>query len=604
MADHRTATPHRGLLQEINRSKRLVVEERGNSGSQDLDKPVTCTPLVSIIILNWNGFDDTVRCLDSLRYLDYPSFEVILVDNGSSDGSRDRLPRAIEDLPYPVELIQSSHNAGFAGGNALALQRCRGEFIALLNNDTAVDPTWLSRLVEGMVDQPAVAAVGGKSYFWDDQHPAYDRSNPFYCYQDIDPYLACVYTRIGCESPRYVDNLLGCAVLLRISAITESGFLDEHFFAYYEETDLFARFLRAGKLLAYEPSAMIWHKVAASSGVTSSFRSFYLQRNRAFFAIRNFDRPYIRFFLCRYMRDEMLFLARYWRHRLKHRPGDENDKARIRAFCDVIINAPRLLAERRAIVRNGRYNDQLELVRDTSVSVIISSCVASHHLAETIESISLQSHRVDEIVVVDDGFGVDSRLPVYCHDVAVTMHRSQGPSRAENEGFGESHGRYVLFLDAGDRLRPDAIRSYLRAISSDPRASFAYGDADVLHTGQRTVRSRSFRARALLKGNYIHGSALIKREAFESVGGYPRLTSRVLEDWDLYLSLAEHGHKGVYIPQVLVECRRDETRGHGMAEPSEAKEAREQMSHRHPRLDPMGRLVLVRAWRRWTPNTR
>ena len=123
---------------------RLVADEGEYSGHYDSGGLVTGTPLVSIIILNWNGFEDTVRCLDSLRHLTYPHFEVVLVDNGSSDGSSDRLPSALNGLPYRVEFVRTlQHTAPSPGGNVVALERCKGTFLALLNNDTVVDTNWL-----------------------------------------------------------------------------------------------------------------------------------------------------------------------------------------------------------------------------------------------------------------------------------------------------------------------------------------------------------------------------------------------------------------------------------------------------------------------------
>jgi GT2 family glycosyltransferase len=154
-------------------------------------------------------------------------------------------------------------------------------------------------------------------------------------------------------------------------------------------------------------------------------------------------------------------------------------------------------------------------------------------------------------------------------------------------------------VDAGDRLRPDAIRTYLRAVISDPRVSFVYSDAGHLGTKQGVAHGRPFSARALAKKNFIHTGVLIKREAFEAVGGYPHLTSRVAEDWDLLLSLAEHGHRGLYVPRALLDRREQGGSGRNSAEPGEYNRLREDMNRRHPRLDPMGRLRCVRAWRRW-----
>jgi len=124
------------------------------------------TPLVFIIVLNWNGKDDTLECLGSLQQLDYPNFETVVVDNGSTDGSEDVIRSAFPS----VNFIQTGRNLGYAGGNNVGIKHALShgaDYVWLLNNDTTVDPNALTALVETAQADPKIAVVGSKIFYYD-----------------------------------------------------------------------------------------------------------------------------------------------------------------------------------------------------------------------------------------------------------------------------------------------------------------------------------------------------------------------------------------------------------------------------------------------------
>src|SRR3990172_12355245 len=124
-------------------------------------------PKVSIVILNWNGLQDTLACLESLKAVDYPSFEIILVDNGSTDGSPEKLASLVKGNPK-VKLILSPKNLGFSGGCNVAIQRALdqgAEYVLLLNNDTHVNPRFLAPLVRAALSDQKIGIVGPKVYY-------------------------------------------------------------------------------------------------------------------------------------------------------------------------------------------------------------------------------------------------------------------------------------------------------------------------------------------------------------------------------------------------------------------------------------------------------
>jgi len=277
-------------------------------------------PLISIVVLNWNGLDDTKICLEHLRHLDYPNFEIVLVDNGSSSDQKDYL-RALTDVVF----VDNPVNRGFTGGHIDGFKRASGEFIMLLNNDAVIQKDYLKIALKDFSD-PSVAAVGGRSYFWNKEQPLLDTQNAFYAYQEIDPVTGearMMSSDFGVKQE--VNNVSGSATIIRRSVIDEVGYLYDRFFAYFEETDLFARIKRAGFKVIYDPRLCIWHRNGASSGASSGSYFFYYQifRNRFIFAARNFDgRSLAKFFLI-YTKISGYSLAKY----LLKRPNPVMNKA-------------------------------------------------------------------------------------------------------------------------------------------------------------------------------------------------------------------------------------------------------------------------------------
>ena len=258
---------------------------------------LTKPPLVSIVVLNWNGLEDTKLCLDSIRKLDYANYEIIVVDNGSNRNDKAWLAKQ-KDIIY----IDNPVNRGFTGGHIDGYRQARGEFILLLNNDAVIAPDYVAKALPLFAD-PQIAAVGGRSYFWNESSPLFDTKNLFYSYMNVNVYSAettPLMEDLGMIQD--VNSVSGSAVIIRRSALDKVGYLYEPFFAYYEETDLFARMQRAGYRIVYNPELGIWHQNGASSGSKDGSYFFYFQifRNRFAFAFRNFEYHYLIRFLKNY----------------------------------------------------------------------------------------------------------------------------------------------------------------------------------------------------------------------------------------------------------------------------------------------------------------
>lgn len=289
-------------------------------------------PIVSIIILNWNGWRDTIECLESLFRISYPSYEVILLDNASKDDSLQNIKdylagrrtdicsdffeyspankpisileytneeaeagggreEEIEDLPSNerLVLIKNDKNYGFAEGNNIgtryAMKAYDPEYILLLNNDTTVDRDFLSELVSAADADEKIGFAGPKIYYYD-----YQGRKDVISVAGIDLYLRRgSFRRIGAQEEdrgqydelRTVDYLEGSCLLIKRRVLKEIGLLDSDYFAYWEETDLCLRGAKAGYRSIYVPKSKIWHKVSSSSiGLN---KLYYMTRNRLWF---------------------------------------------------------------------------------------------------------------------------------------------------------------------------------------------------------------------------------------------------------------------------------------------------------------------------------
>ncbi len=253
-------------------------------------------PLASIIILNWNGKEMTAKCLRSLDKLKFKKFEVIVVDNGSTDGSPQYFKKHFPD----VRVIRHKENLGFAAGNNSALDFAKGKYIALLNNDMVVDPLWLSKLLRVAEKDKKIGACAGGRFDWNQENPPHNKKNKLWTIKHINRYTGFPWEENGREKLEEIDTLSGGAVLIRRSVIDEIGLFDINFFAYTEDRDLFARMKRAGYKLKFVPRAYIWHQIS-KTGKRNKYKYNYLtMRNHLFFLFKNFDFGYLQLALLLY----------------------------------------------------------------------------------------------------------------------------------------------------------------------------------------------------------------------------------------------------------------------------------------------------------------
>jgi hypothetical protein len=231
------------------------------------------SPSVRVIIVNWNGLDHLTQCLPSLMATRFTPFKVTVIDNGSTDGS---LPWLQENYPG-LELVALDRNRGFAMANNIGLRKALAggaDYAVLLNNDTRVDPDWLTELVAAAESDPAAAICQARQRTWDGRQEIHFRFLPEWAEAEQD--------RLPLMPPGPavpVPFASGCAMLLRCKSLSDIGFFDERYFMYVEDVDLTLRAWITGYRVLDVPSAVVYHRMVGSAS-NSQQRMFWGYRNQ------------------------------------------------------------------------------------------------------------------------------------------------------------------------------------------------------------------------------------------------------------------------------------------------------------------------------------
>ncbi len=261
-------------------------------------------PRVAVIVLNWNGKEVTSACLDSIRNVNYPNFEVILADNGSEDGSQAHFRAGFSW----VRLLENGANLGFAGGNNAAIRlalRDNPDYILLLNNDTVADPGFLSELVLAGEARKDVGILNPKIYFYDKPDVLWYAGGRLSLLRGVARHRGYGKTDSGrFDRPREVNFITGCAFFIKREVIEKIGLLDEEMFCYGEDADWSLRAAKAGYRGWYVPTSRVWHRIGVSAG--SDFSMYMGTRNAMYLVFKHASRLRFFFFLCFFSVDWLL----------------------------------------------------------------------------------------------------------------------------------------------------------------------------------------------------------------------------------------------------------------------------------------------------------
>jgi GT2 family glycosyltransferase len=328
-------------------------------------------PLISVIILNWNGIRHLESCLDALSAQTYSPVEAMVVDNGSTDGSsawiRTRFPG--------VRLIENGKNLGFGGGMNVGILAARGKYVMILNNDTRLDPGCVQALKEAIEKDDKYGACASKILL-QEEGDRIDAAGIAICPDGLSIGRGRLEKSDLYDREMEVFFASGCACLYRHEMLEDIGLFDEDFFAYAEDTDMGWRARLAGWRCIYSPKAIVFHLHSASSGAYSHLKAYLVERNRIWVAIKNFPVPLLLFGQC-------FTLSRYFWQAYGAFTGrgaagrfttefSKMDlfKILVKVYLSIWTSLPRLLGKRRRIQKKKRISNRevYRLFREFGIS--------------------------------------------------------------------------------------------------------------------------------------------------------------------------------------------------------------------------------------------
>lgn len=237
------------------------------------------TPAVTILVLNYNRAEDTIQCVESLQTCAYPSFRIVVIDNGSTDHSVELLKANIPEVP----LVLTRTNLGYSGGMNAGIRRTQDQptpYILLLNNDTVVEPDFLHHLVQALEEDKDAAAACGTIFSHHDRNLVWYAGGRLVRWRGLAIHEG-KNRRLNVadlNGVRKVSFVTGCMMLLRTAALKDIGLFDERFFMYLDDIEFSARTRGKGYELLHVPRAVIHHRILGERD--SAFKLYYSVRNR------------------------------------------------------------------------------------------------------------------------------------------------------------------------------------------------------------------------------------------------------------------------------------------------------------------------------------
>ncbi|MBI2888193.1 MAG: glycosyltransferase family 2 protein [Chloroflexi bacterium] len=304
------------------------------------------TPRANVIIPNWNGAHLLPTCLDALRAQSFGDFEAVVVDNGSTDGSRPLLAQA-----YPeVRVMLLPENRYFAGAVNRAITETSAPLVVLLNNDTEAEPAWLGRLV-GALDAHPEAGMATSKLLLFDRRTVLHSAGDYYTLRGQPGNRGVWEEDQGqYDGDQMVFSACGGAAAYRRSMLEEIGLFDEDLVAYCEDVDLAFRAQLAGYTCVFVPEARVYHRLSATGGGTLA--SYYCGRNFIGVAAKNMPSSLLRRHWLRILRSQA---AHVW-GALRH-VREPAARARLRGQLAGLVALPRMWRKRRAVFALQRVPD-------------------------------------------------------------------------------------------------------------------------------------------------------------------------------------------------------------------------------------------------------
>ena len=244
-------------------------------------------PKIAIIIINWNTYQLTFNCLKSLKACTYKNKTIFLVDNGSKDGSGDKIAFEFPDINF----IKNEINEGFTGANNKALKvilKQNFDYVLLLNNDTEVKPNFLSLLEARMDSDQNLAATQPLILDFPNKNTIWNGGGSFNSFFGLSKtrYNGLIY-KPQLKIETFTEWISGCCILVKIEVIKKVGLLDNRFFAYFEDVDWSIRMTNLGYKLGVVPKSIIYHHSSGSSKKNNTSNEGNLSPYAHYLNVRN-----------------------------------------------------------------------------------------------------------------------------------------------------------------------------------------------------------------------------------------------------------------------------------------------------------------------------
>lgn len=291
-------------------------------------------PKIAIILVNYNGIEDTKECLESLQKLNYDNFETVVVDNGSKDDS----VKILKEKYPEIQLIDTGKNLGFSEGNNVALKKCLKKnfsYFFLLNNDTVVDRDLLTHLVNAAEKHPNAGILGTKILRYHDKNTidhfggVWNKDlvqfDPIGCGKDINSFTEC----------KVVDYICGCAFFIKRKVLEDIGFLLPEYFLIWEEADYCYKAKEKGYQCLSVPEAKVYHKVSSSFTGGKPQLEYFWWRNRLLWLYRNQKQitfPYKKIVFFQILKTVRHFFIKFISYPLSSRKKRVERRAKVRRY--------------------------------------------------------------------------------------------------------------------------------------------------------------------------------------------------------------------------------------------------------------------------------
>lgn len=245
--------------------------------------------MVYIILINYQGWADTIECVESLQKSTYQEFRVVIVDNQSPDGSVAILSRHFKQEPK-VKIISNNQNSGFSGGNNLGIEyavKMGAQYIWLLNNDTVVDPNSLQQLVD-YAKSAAKVLFGGRVYLFGQKEKLWFAGGTVNWWKGRARHIDEDHNsaRAFFTTPQQTEWISGCSMFARAEVFAKCR-LDERYFLYFEDVDYAVKLRKAGISLMVVPDGNVWHKNSSTMKKMNGINVYYGTRNNMIFMKRH-----------------------------------------------------------------------------------------------------------------------------------------------------------------------------------------------------------------------------------------------------------------------------------------------------------------------------